>query len=98
MKIDLNQKVNAHFQRLELLAKDAAADRDEGFSARASAMTAYSKMLQELTKTQAEIINMNRLQKVEQALIETVKEIFPPEKYHIFTEKLAELLHEYNIE
>lgn len=92
MKIDLNEKVEAHFQRLEELAEDAAEDHEESFSSRASAMTALSKMLTELTKTQAEIINMARLQRVEQALIEAAKEIFAPEDYNIFTDKLQELL------
>lgn len=94
MKIDLNQKVNDHLTRLEVLAKDAADDHEESFSSRASAMTALSKMLSELTKTQAEIINMSRLQRVEQALIEAAKEIFAPEEYEVFTNKLTELLNE----
>ena len=94
MKIDLNQKVEKHFQRLEQLAIDAENDHEESFSSRAAAMSVLSKMISELTKTQAEIINMSRLQRVEQALIEAVKEIFPPDDYHIFTKKLKELLDE----
>lgn len=94
MRINLDQKVKDHFTRLETLAVDAEQDDEESFSSRASAMVALSKMLVELTKTQADIINMSRLQLVEQALIEAAKEIFDPEDYHIFTSKLTELLNE----
>jgi hypothetical protein len=43
---------------------------------------------------QAELVNMGHLLKVEQALIEAVKDILPPEGYEDFTNRLAELLDE----
>jgi len=92
MQIDLNKEITAHFTRIEGLAEQASKDQDESFSSRASAMTALTAIIKELTKTQAEVINMELILKTEQALIEAAKEIFPSDKYHIFTEKLNELL------
>jgi len=92
MKINLSEKIGIHLLRIERLAEEAELDADEGFSARAAAMNTLTSIIKELTKTQAEIVNMEHLLKTEQALIEAAKEIFPPEQYHIFTDKLKELL------
>lgn len=92
MKIDLSDKIEKHFSRIEKLAEQASLDKDESYSSRASAMTAMTAMLKELTKTQADIINIGLILKTEQALIEAAKEIFPSNQYHIFTNKLNELL------
>jgi hypothetical protein len=94
MKINLSKEITDHFLRLQTLADEAERDEEESFSSRASAMSALTGMLKELTKTQAEIVNMQHLMLTEQALIEAAKEIFPSEDYHIFTEKLTELLNE----
>jgi len=92
MKIDLNEKIETHFKRLEDLADEASQDDEESYSSRASAMAALSGMLKELTKSQAEVVNMNRIMLVEQALVEAAKELFNEDELGVFTQKLMELL------
>jgi len=92
MIIDLDEKLVDHFARLEELATEAEEGAGESFSSRASAMGALNGMLKELVKVQAETVNMARLLSVEQALIESAKELFEPAGYDLFTEKLRELL------
>ena len=73
MQIDLNAEVATHFQRLTDLADEASSDHEQGFQSRASAMTALSNMLTQLTKTQEALITMERLQKTEEAIIKVTK-------------------------
>ena len=73
MNINLSDKISTHFDRLENMANEASADDDESFSSRSSAMRALTDILQELTKAQAEVINMERLMKIEKITVETVK-------------------------
>ena len=94
MEINLNKETIEHFERVKELSIQATDDVDESYSSRAAAQTALSAIIRDLVKSQAEIVNMDRLLRVEQALIEAAKEIFPEDKIHIFTEKLAELLDE----
>ena len=75
-----------------MLAQEAMENDDDSFSSRASAMGALTNAIRDLTKTQESIITMNRLLKAEQALVEAAKEIFSPEEYEVFTQKLEELL------
>ena len=93
-KIDLSKEVYEHFQRLRILSQEALENDDDSFSSRASAMGALTNAIRDLTKTQEKLVTMERLLKTEQALIEAAKEIFSPEEYHIFTDKLEELLGE----
>lgn len=73
MNINLSDKISTHFDRLETMANEAAIDDDESFSSRSSAMRALTDILQELTKAQAEVINMERLMKIEKITVDTVK-------------------------
>lgn len=92
MQIDLNAKIMDHFVRLEDLAMEAAEDENESFSSRAAAMTAVSHILKELTKTQAEVVNMERLMRVEAVTIETLRMYLTPEQHENFLKKLEEML------
>ena len=80
MIIDINAEMNDHFQRVRALAEEAADDVDQGFSSRASAMTAVTTMLVQLTKAQESIIMMENLMKVEQTIVDTVKEFLTEEQ------------------
>ncbi len=92
MKLDLSEEIESHFERLRALADEAAQDDEESYSSRASAMKALTSIIQELVKTQERVVTLDHLLKTEQALIEAAKEIFDPKDYHIFTDKLQELL------
>ena len=74
MQIDLAAAVARQVKRAEDLADEAAADVEQGFAARASALNALSSMLKELTKTQADLVNMASILRTERIIIETVKE------------------------
>jgi len=74
MNINLSEKIAEQFIRLEELADEASSDQDESFSSRASAMTALTTIIKELTKAQSEVINMERLMKIEQTTIEVLRE------------------------
>lgn len=74
MIIDLSKEMEDHLLRVKNLADEAALDEDQGFQSRASAMTACSTMLVQLTKAQESLITMERLTKVERCIIETVKD------------------------
>lgn len=92
MKIDLDEKIQLHFARLESLAEEAVGDTEESYSSRASALTALTNVLKELTKTQAEIINMERLMRIEATTIGILKKYLTPEQHEEFLIELAELL------
>lgn len=74
MKIDLADKIGLHFQRLENLAEEAAHDEEESYSSRASAMTALTAVIKELTKEQEKIHNMGTLQELQSAIVEALEE------------------------
>jgi len=74
MKIDLAEKIANHFERLENLADEAANDENESFSARASAMTALTAVIKELTKEQEKIHNMSTLQELQSAIVEALED------------------------
>jgi len=92
MKIDLEEKIYEHLDRIESLAREAAFDDDERFSSRAAAMTAMTTMLKDLVKSQKEIYNISRQQALESALIETVKETMSEKQYDTFLNKFEEAL------
>lgn len=96
MNINLNEEIGAHFQRLRNLANEAQEDEEQSFSSRASAMSALTSIIKELTKTQEEIINMERLMRIENVTIETVKQFLTPEQQGIFLERLEEMLKDGN--
>ena len=75
MKIDLAEKISTHFKRLEALADEASQpDQDESYSSRASAMTALTAVIKELTKEQEKINNMATLQELQSAIVEALEE------------------------
>ena len=92
MHINLNDKISDNFTRIENLAKEAGADEEQSFSARASAMTATTSALKELIKVQEGVINMDRLIRIEQVTIETVKEFLNPTQIEVFLQRLEELI------
>jgi len=92
MKIDLNKKIQTHLQRLESLANEAAGDTEESYSSRASALTALTAVLKELTKTQAEVINMERLMRIEATTIEVLKRHLTSDQHEEFLLELEESL------
>lgn len=74
MKIDLSEKIDTHFKRLEDLAEEANADEEQSFSARSSAMTAMSGMLKELVKTQETVHSISSIQELQSAIVEALEE------------------------
>ena len=94
MKLDLNEKINEHLIRLEDLARETEDDESQSFSSRAAALNSLSSMLRDLTKSQAEIVNMERMMKVEQVTIETVRKYLKPEQYEDFMADLESVLRE----
>ena len=84
MKIDLPDEIARHLDRCRALADDAEEDEVSPLSQRAAAMTAMNNLLRELTKTQLEVINMARLQALEQTLIDTLNEFLSPEQMRGF--------------
>jgi len=92
MQIDLNVEINEHFERLKELSQVAAEDMDESLSARASAMSALSALLRDLTKAQAEILNMQRLQHIEATTIMVLKEFLTPKQHEKFLTTLETAL------
>ena len=92
MQIDLSEKIEQHFRRAEQLAEEASNDGgEETYSSRASAMTALTAILDKLIKQQEAVWNMQRQQKVEQALIESVLEFLDEEQITKFLEKIDNL-------
>lgn len=72
MKIDLSREMQEHLVRVKKLAHEAEENlEEESFSSRASALRSMSELLRELTKSQAEVVNMQRLLAVESAVIDT---------------------------
>ncbi len=92
MKINLAEKLNDHIRRLENLSVEAEADSEESYSSRASAMSAMTVMLRELTKAQEEVINMERLMKIEKVTIEAVNKCLSSRKKEEFLTELETLL------
>ena len=80
MKIDLALEVANHLNRVRNLALEAETDVEQSFGNRASAMSALTRILSELTKSQESIVTMKRLQKTEQVVIETVKDFLSDEQ------------------
>ena len=77
-----------HLKRVKNLADEAADDCDQGYQSRASAMTAVTTMLVQLTKAQESLITMERLHKVEQTIINTVKDYLQQEQLEDLLSKL----------
>ena len=92
MIIDLSKEMEEHLLRVKNLAMEAEADDDQGFQSRASAMTACSTMLVQLTKAQESLVTMDRLTKVERCIINTVKEYLDAEQLTTVLDKLEQEL------
>ncbi len=92
MQINLSGKINEHFERVEGLAKEAADDKDGSFSSRAAAMSALTRILSELTVTQAEVHNMERLMRVEAVTIEVLEEFLTETQQEEFLQRLEKVL------
>ena len=95
MIIDLSKEMQDHLTRVKDLAEEAADNADEqGFQSRASAMSACSTMLVQLTKAQESIVTMEHLTKVERCIIDTVKDFLNAEQMqsllHTLERKLSE--------
>jgi aspartokinase len=92
MNIDLNEEMHRHLVRVRNLADDAADDMDEKMAGKAAAMSTMTNLLKEITKTQESIYNMERLQKIEQALIEAAQTHLNEEQLHLFLADLEQRL------
>lgn len=88
MNINLNDKIEAHLTRLENMAKEAEGDEEQSYSNRSAAMRTYSDILKDLVKSQAEIINMERLMKIESVTIETILQFLNTEQIKQFYDLL----------
>ena len=92
MKIDLHDEISRHYERLRLLAEEAAEDDEESYSSRASAMNGVTSMLKELIKEQEKVINMDRLAKIEQITIETIRKHLSEDVYETLLKELEAAL------
>lgn len=92
MKIDLQNKISEHYNRLERLAIEAEEDDEEKYSSRVAAMNSLSNMLKELTNNQERIINMKRLMRIETVVIEVINEYLSNDQKEVFMTKLEERL------
>lgn len=88
MLIDLPRTVEEHLTRAINLADEATIDNEQGFAARAAALSPLTSMIKELTKTQQQIINMDSLLQTERVIVETVKEYLTEEQLEYLIEKL----------
>lgn len=77
-----------HYQRVKDLADEARDDSDSGFQSRAAAMTALTTLLVQITKAQESIITMESLTRVEQIVIDTVKDYLTENEMTELLEKL----------
>lgn len=80
MKIDLSKEINDQLKRCQTLADEAEADSGSPLSQRATALTAMSNLLKEITRSQLEVVNMSRLQVLEQTLIDLLNEMLSEEQ------------------
>jgi len=71
--IRLNAELNEHYDRLKNLAIEAETNQIDSLGQRASAMGSLTTLLKEIIKEQKEVINLERLQIMEQSLIKTMK-------------------------
>jgi len=92
MIIDLPLAVQQHLKRVTDLAEEASTDTEQGYQSRSSAMSAVTTMLKELTKTQESLVNMERLQKTERVIVETVTEYLAAEQLDHIIKLLDERL------
>ena len=88
MKIDLSKEIANQLRRCQALADNAEEDGNSPLSQRAAALTAMNNLLRDITKSQLEVINMSRLQVLEQTLIDLLNEMLPDAQ-------LAEFMTEY---
>lgn len=90
MRINIKDKIAEHFLRLEDMAKEAADDDTESYSSRASAMTAMTKILSDLTVAQEKVVNMERLMMIESTTIEVLAEFLNTKQQEKFLVLLKE--------
>lgn len=92
MQVNLNEEIADHLTRVKDLANEAADDDGESYSSRASAMRAMTDILRDLTKSQEEIINMERLMRFEQVTIELLKKKLDQKSFDAFIYTLENTL------
>ena len=87
--IDLSAETEQQFQRVKRLAVEADDDDSaDSLSSRATAMRALTDMIKTLTESQEKLINIKRLNCIEQALITLVKDTMQPRQYEDFLNDL----------
>lgn len=87
--LDLSSEIQEQFDRVRRLAIEADnEDSEDTLSGRASAMKALTSMIETLTSSQAQLINIKRLNAIEQALIEIVKDNVSEKAYAKFLKDL----------
>jgi hypothetical protein len=84
MNVDLNVEINAQLKRCVALANEAEEDGGSPLSQRAAALTTLNNLLKEITKSQLEVVNMSRLQVLEQTIIDLLPQFLPPEQIEEF--------------
>ena len=84
MQIDLDKELVLHLERIKALADEAGEDEGQSYASRASAMGALTNILRDITKTQAEVINLNRLIRIEAAVTEVLKQFLSANDFEQF--------------
>jgi len=94
MQINLSQEMSDHFERLKIIAEEAKDSEEESLSSRASALSACTALIKELVKVQSEVVNMERLMKVERVTISVLKKYLNEKQVDEFMSELTEMLNE----
>jgi hypothetical protein len=84
LTMDLTKEISDHLDRCRTLAEEAEQDTSSPLSQRAAALTSMNNLLREMTRSQLEVINMARLQVLEQTLIELLTEMLSEEQLQEF--------------
>ena len=92
VQIDLRQEIANQLKRVTELAEEANEDTGSQLGQRASAMATCSALLKEITRTQAEVINMSRIQVIERTLIELLPTWLTEEQLDQFMAEYEERL------
>ena len=91
MQINLDDALTKHLKRVEAMAEVAAEDEDESYSSRASAMTALTNLIEKIIKQQKDVVNMRRLQQVEQIIIKTTSKYLSDSQKQEFISELNKI-------
>lgn len=90
-QVDMSQELLAQFKLTRAILEEAIADDEAPLNHITGVITAATTLLKELTKSQTELYNASRLQKLEAALVKTLKTLPKEAQERFFAEYEEEL-------